>query len=280
MTMADRAAALVAWWVATYTRHLPAEVAQRRRAEVASDLWEQRTDGDAAGTPAAAVALSILRRMATGIPADLHWRHQQLAVAQGRRLQPTRGHLPQLLARNWWLVLAALLGMFEVVVGVDMALESTAGVGVALPGDPGGIARRGVIICAGGLLALWGIAQRRRSHVAGDVLIGVGALPVVSWLWVIGPIMIVPLGALTVIVAATANVVEARSLSQRGTPPLGANGRMMLGNAVVLVAVLIADTLMEQPTRSAPIVSLVFVGLPVYVGVLAYIGFRRRRRTP
>jgi hypothetical protein len=278
MTTADRAATLVSWWVATYTRHLPAEVARRRRAEVASDLWEQRADGAASGTPAA-VALSILRRMAAGTPADLRWRHQQLAAAQGRPLQPTPRHLPQLLARNWWLVLAALLGMFEVVVGVDMALEANTGVGVALPGDPGGIARRGVIIAAGGLLALWGIAQRRRSRVAGDVLIGVGALPVVSWLWVGGPTMIVPLAALTVIVAATADAAEARSLSRRGTP-LGANRRMMLSNAVVLVAVLVAYTLMGQPTGSAPVVGLVLVGLPAYVGLLAYIGFRRRRRTP
>jgi hypothetical protein len=29
MSTADRTAALVAWWVATYSRHLPAEVADR-----------------------------------------------------------------------------------------------------------------------------------------------------------------------------------------------------------------------------------------------------------
>ena len=42
MNAADRTAGLVAWWVATYSRHLPAEVADRRQAELASDLWEQR----------------------------------------------------------------------------------------------------------------------------------------------------------------------------------------------------------------------------------------------
>jgi hypothetical protein len=273
MSVADRAATLVAWWVAAYTRHLPAQVAQRRQAEVASDLWEQRADGAASGTPPTAVALSILRRMAAGVPADLRWRHQQLAAAQGRPLQPTPRQLPRLLARTWWLVLVALLGVFEVVVGADMALEGTAGVGVALPGAPGGIPRRGVIICAGGLLALWGIAQRRRSRVAGDLLIAAGALPVVPWLWIAGPTLIVSLVALTVIVAATINAAEARSLARHGTP-LAAHRRMVLSNAAAFMAVFVADTLMEQPTASVPIVGLVVAGL------LAHFSLRRRRRTP
>lgn len=271
MSMADRAATLVAWWVAAYTRRLPAGVAERRQAEVASDLWEQRADGTASGTPAVAVALSILRRMAAGVPADLRWRHQQLTAAQGRSAQPPPRHLPHLLARNWWLALAALLGMLEVVVGVDIALQGNSGVGVALPGDPGGIARRGVITCAGGLLALWGIAWRRRSRVAGDLLVAVGVLPVVSWLWVASPILLVSLGALTVIVAATADAAEALGLGPRGTPH-AAHRRMLLGNAVVLVAVLIANTLMGQPPAGAPI------GLVLF-GLLAFMSLRRRRRS-
>jgi hypothetical protein len=32
MSTTDRTVALVSWWVATYSRHLPAEVAERRRA--------------------------------------------------------------------------------------------------------------------------------------------------------------------------------------------------------------------------------------------------------
>ena len=40
MSTTDRSVALVSWWVATYSRHLPAEVAERRQGELASDLWE------------------------------------------------------------------------------------------------------------------------------------------------------------------------------------------------------------------------------------------------
>jgi hypothetical protein len=273
VSTADRTAALVAWWVATYTRHLPAEVAARRRAELASDLWEQRAHGRTVGAPAAAVALSILGRMATGIPADLRWRHQQLATTEGRPLRPRGRHLPRTLAQTWWLVLATLLGALEVVVGIGTALQGNSGVGVLLPGDPGSTARRAAIVTAGGLLALLGIAQRRRSRVAGDLLIAVGALPPVAWLWTGGPAVIVSLAALTVIVAAVVQAAQVRSLGRRGAP-LGANDRMLLGNAVIFVAVLAAYALMDRPTASALTVGLVLLGL------LAYIGFRRRRRTP
>jgi hypothetical protein len=273
VTIADRTAALVVWWVATYTRRLPGEVAARRRAEVASDLWEQRAHGRAVGTPAAAVALSILGRMAAGIAADLRWRHQQLAAAEGRPLRPGGRHLPRTLAQNWWLMLAVLLGMVEVVVGIGTALQGNSGVGILLPGDPSSTARRAAIITAGGLLTLWGIAQRRRARVAGDLLIAAGTLPPVAWLWTGGPAVIVSLVALTVIVAAVVQAAQVRSLGRRGAP-LPANDRMLLGNAVVLIAVVAAAALLGRPTASALTVNLVFLGL------LAYVGLRRRRRTP
>ena len=86
MSTTDRTVALVSWWVATYSRHLPAEVAERRQGELASDLWEQRAYGRAVGAPASAVALSVLRRMTAGMPADLRWRQRQLAATRGRPL--------------------------------------------------------------------------------------------------------------------------------------------------------------------------------------------------
>jgi hypothetical protein len=204
MSSADRAAAVVAWWVATYSRHLPAKVAERRRAELASDLWEQRAWGRAVGAAAPFVALSILRRMAAGMPADLRWRQRQLAATRGRPL--VRGGRPVLrtLARNWWLVLAALVGIFEVGFGVAIPLEEGANFDTV-----GG----GALIAAAGLLILAGIAVRRRwSRVAGDVMIAIGPLPTVAFLWMILP----ALAGVPVIVAATLDVAEARSLGRQG----------------------------------------------------------------
>jgi MYXO-CTERM domain-containing protein len=204
MSTADRAAALVTWWVATYSRHLPAEMADRRQAELASDLWEQRAWGRAVGAPAPFVALSILRRMTAGMPADLRWRHSQLAATRGRPLEPKGRPVLRTLARNWWLVLAALVGLFEVAFGVAIPLEEGANFDTV-----GG----GAIIAAAGLLMLAGIAvRRRRSRVAGDVMIAIGPLPTVAFMWMILP----PLAGVPVIVAATLDVAEARSLGRPG----------------------------------------------------------------
>jgi hypothetical protein len=203
MSTADRMAAVVTWWVARYTRRLPAEAAERRQAELASDLWEQRTYGRMVGASTAAVALSILRRMAAGMPADLRWRHRQLAATRGRPLGAGGRPVLRTLARNWWLILAALVGLFEVVSGVGMPF--------AEGGNPGSIAG-GAVIAGGGLLVLGGIIVRwRGSRVAGDRMIVVGALPTLPWMWLILP----PLAGLIVILAAAVDAAEARTLGER-----------------------------------------------------------------
>jgi hypothetical protein len=113
MTATGHTTALVLRWVAVYTHRLDPEVAARRQAELASDLWEQRAHARQVGAPDPLVALSILRRAVAGMPADLHWRHHQLAAAHGRplgqRRWPMASTRTRALARTWWLVLAALL---------------------------------------------------------------------------------------------------------------------------------------------------------------------------
>jgi MYXO-CTERM domain-containing protein len=257
MSTVDRAAELVTWWAAIYGRHLPTEAAERRQAELASDLWEQRAYGRLVGAPAPAVALSILRRMAAGMPADLRWRHHQLAATRGRPLVPGGRPVLRTLARNWWPILAALVGLFEIAFGVAIPLEEGATFDTV-----GG----GAIVATAGLLVLGGIAlRRRRSRVAGDVMIAVGALPMMPWIWIIP----LPVAGLTVIVAATVDAAEARSLGQRHTP--GRPGdRVLLGVAAALVAVLVAPLVIGAPFWSA------FAVAPVLLGLVVYRGLRRR----
>ena len=88
MNTAERASRLVAMWAGVYTRRLPTIVALDRRAELASDLWEQRAQAQAIGQHDSAVAMSILWRTVSGMPSDLSWRHAQLANRPGRRLRP------------------------------------------------------------------------------------------------------------------------------------------------------------------------------------------------
>jgi hypothetical protein len=260
MSTSDRAAALVTWWVATYSRHLPAEVAERRQAELASDLWEQRAWAQSVGAPAPAVALSILRRMTAGMPADLRWRHHQLAATRGRPLVPGGRPVLRTLARTWWLILAALVGLFEVAFGVAIPIEEGATFDTV-----GG----GSIIVTAGLLMLVGIAvRRRRSRVAGDLMIAVGAMPMMPWLWIIP----LPVAGLTVIVAATVDAAEARSLGRRSAPPGGAE-RLLLGAAAALAAAVVAYLVIGTPLLIA------FAAVPVLLGLVVYLGLRQGRRT-
>jgi len=259
MSPADRAAAVVSWWVATYSRHLPTEAAERRQAELASDLWEQRAYGRLVRAPAPAVALSILRRMAAGMPADLRWRQHQLAATRGRPLVPGGRPVLRTLARNWWLILAALVGLFEVAFGVAIPLHD--GVNFDTIGG-------GAIVATAGLLVLGGIAvRRRRSRIAGDLMIAVGAMPMMPWLWIIP----LPVAGLTVIVAATVDAAEARSLGQRHTPTRPGD-RVLLGVAAALVAVLVAPLVAGAPFWSA------FAVAPVLLGLVVYLGLRQGRR--
>jgi hypothetical protein len=66
-------------WVALYTRGLPAATARTRRAEIESDIWEQR----AAAGGGMRVELAVASRTARGVTADLSWRRTQ---RRGRRV--------------------------------------------------------------------------------------------------------------------------------------------------------------------------------------------------
>lgn len=86
----------VSWWCAWYTRGLEAQVAGRRRDEIASDLYEHGVWADDSGESAHATAREILGRAVRGIPADLGWRHaqrRQLALADplGFRMRQANG---------------------------------------------------------------------------------------------------------------------------------------------------------------------------------------------
>ena len=161
------------------------------------------------------------------------------------------------LARNWWLVLAALVGLFEVLFGVAMPFEEG--------GNPGSIAG-GALIAGGGLLMLGGIAvRRRRSRIAGDMMIAVGPLPIVAFFWLILP----PLAGIIVIVAAAFDAAEARSLGERGRP-LVAGERLLLAGVVLAAAALVA-LLIAGSMPGTLIVA------PVLLGLIIFLGLRQRR---
>jgi hypothetical protein len=67
-------------WVALYTRGLPADRRDARRAEISSDLWEQCHDGSRDGS--ASATASVLGRVLAGALADISWRVEERGFAR------------------------------------------------------------------------------------------------------------------------------------------------------------------------------------------------------
>jgi peptidoglycan/LPS O-acetylase OafA/YrhL len=84
---ARRAADLVLRWVRFYTRQLPDAVAERRVEELAADVHDHIAHERGRGTSDRRIALSILSRMARGVPADLAWR-QRVRRSEGDFVKP------------------------------------------------------------------------------------------------------------------------------------------------------------------------------------------------
>ncbi|HEY8318507.1 MAG TPA: hypothetical protein VIG76_06715 [Amnibacterium sp.] len=68
-------------WTLRITIGLPRRIAEDRRAELVSDLWEQADAAARAGQPQWRLALSVLMRTLRGMPADLAWRAGVLRTA-------------------------------------------------------------------------------------------------------------------------------------------------------------------------------------------------------
>jgi hypothetical protein len=69
-------------WVACYTRGLPGEVRDARRAELRSDLFEHLQDATSEGQGRLRRSLQVAGRVVRGMPDDLWWRFSQQAAAR------------------------------------------------------------------------------------------------------------------------------------------------------------------------------------------------------
>jgi hypothetical protein len=72
--------ALTRGWLAVYTSHAPRPLAESRRAEIESDLWEMAHDAELA--PGLQRGWIALTRLLAGIPDDLAWRLDNAAVGE------------------------------------------------------------------------------------------------------------------------------------------------------------------------------------------------------
>jgi hypothetical protein len=86
----ERVAALVARWVRTYTRGVPAPIRQRRAGEIAADLHDQITHERAQGTSDRRIALNLLSRMVRGVAADASWRSEHATATTVQSSTPEK----------------------------------------------------------------------------------------------------------------------------------------------------------------------------------------------
>lgn len=159
---AAMAAAIARYWVRGYTGWVGAEAAERRRAEITSDVWEQRADARGRGATPATTALSIAGRVVAGIPADLMWvRTQRLAMRglpadRKARTMNTLGHIA---ARWWWVLGAAALAVLGAIAlfigGTDLARLQVTVVVIALAA---GVGLRHLLPRTAGALVVFGAA--------------------------------------------------------------------------------------------------------------------------
>lgn len=154
--------------------------------------------------------------------------------------------------QTWWRALAVLIGAIEVGTGVAAPFE-----------EPPGALLVAMVVAGAGMLALTGVAVRRRRPVRGDLMIAVGVLPVVPWYWT----YVFPIAGVTVIAAALVDAADAVASDADAEPPAADPVRG------VLVAALIAAIGGGVVINSADAVVLVS---PVLATLVTHAIVRRR----
>jgi hypothetical protein len=108
------------WWADRYTRGLSDEVRERRRDEIASDVFEQLHM--ASGEPFS----SLTWRTVRGIPADVAWRRQEKRAMRANSPEPRASRLRNAWAvatQRWFAPLAILVLLFDVLLAINVISE-------------------------------------------------------------------------------------------------------------------------------------------------------------
>jgi hypothetical protein len=173
------------WWVRWYTRDLPHEVAVRRRAEIACDLWEHQQDATRAGLGRFACELEVVGRVLSGAPADLSWR-RAVGKQPRTRLVPGGNVMHRSSSR--------LEGVFVVLVTLNIAIAVSM---IPLIGTEVlyGLRALGVVAVLVGALLV-----RARAPLTSLLLLTIGAIGAVTlWFW-LPPVYVI--GLATIVVGA------------------------------------------------------------------------------
>ena len=112
--------AFTSWWADRYTRGLPPDVRDRRREELASDVFEQLHA--ASNDRRTAVTWRTMR----GIPADVAWRRQEMRAMRANSPEPHESRLRNawaVVTQRWFAPLAVLVLVFDVLFAIAVLNE-------------------------------------------------------------------------------------------------------------------------------------------------------------
>ena len=190
-------------WLLTYTTGLPSGTRDRRRAEMASDLFEHRRSADAEGRRFTA---ELCWRWLTGVPADLAWR-----LENARLFAQIGGFLLSVLLRGFsggrWTVNRGLPGVTICLVGfyaiVGVGLFATLGFGKSSASERIVIA---LILLGSGALIVGGLRLVIRRRIWGMLLVLIGALPLA---FAMSASIVVPLASAAAILTGLVRMVKA-----------------------------------------------------------------------
>jgi hypothetical protein len=186
-----RGAAFARWWVDRYTRGLPPDVRERRRAEIASDVFEQVHGTEHRGH-------DVAWRAVRGLHADLAWRREERRLVQGSYRPPSRLRTTWgVVTQNWFAPLALLVAGFDALFAIAVATEADG----KMPGRAVGpvILVAFAALVVGGLWLRWRAGCARAATPVADL----PRLPVSRW-WIAGGfgLLVVCLALLVVGVSA------------------------------------------------------------------------------
>jgi len=100
-------------WAQTYTEGLPTHIRAERKEEIASDLWEQASEGGAEGESANAIAAHTFGRAVLGMPADVAW---HLGELKGDEMQLS-------ISQKSIVGIFILLGLATIIFGVMLSIN-------------------------------------------------------------------------------------------------------------------------------------------------------------
>jgi hypothetical protein len=193
---------VTAAWVRLYTAGLPPQVREARCAEIRSDVHEQLAEAGDSARALRRARRAVVGRTVRGAVDDVIWRRE---VA--RRMKSSSGFVGAL-TQSWWAPVAALVGVFDLALGVQVLTDSES----TMPGRVIGP----VLVCTAALAIAVGLGLRAgpttsssttedigrigRAGLTGLVAIAVLALAVA----VVGGRVGVLLAALLVVVGVAA----------------------------------------------------------------------------